>query len=330
MRKLGIGIVIILVLAAVVYWVRKGNSEDPDLPQFETTTVERGNIRVKVLSTGTIEPFTRVEVSSPVNGRIDRVEVDEGNMVKEGDILAWISSEDRIALLDAARSGLESARRERDEEAIKSAQEAYEIADRAFKAVPLTNSISGEVIVRSCEPGQNISTQSILFVISDRLVASVEVDEVDIGKIKPGQRATIVLDAFPDEIVESEVEKISREGRVVSDIIVYDVIVEPLRVPSHWSSGMTANVEFIVEEKQNVLFVPRRAVQGRTGETFVFVLREKPEPRNVETGISDGQKIEITKGVEQGDTILLVNTEDFLQETNDHRPPMQMLIRRPR
>ncbi len=330
MRKLGIGIVIILVLAAVVYWVRKGNSEDSDLPQFETTTVERGNIQVKVLSTGTIEPFTRVEVSSPVNGRIDRVEVDEGDMVKEGDILAWISSEDRIALLDAARSELESARRERDEEAIKSAQEAYEIADRAFKAVPLTNSISGEVIVRSCEPGQNISTQSILFVISDRLVASVEVDEVDIGKIKPGQRATIVLDAFPDEIVESEVEKISREGRVVSDIIVYDVIVEPLRVPSHWSSGMTANVEFIVEEKQNVLFVPRRAVQGRTGETFVFVLREKPEPRDVETGISDGQKIEITKGVDQGDTILLVNTEDFLQETNDHRPPMQMLIRRPR
>lgn len=327
MKKLFIGIIFVIIILAGFLYLRNRNAHNSGQPSYEMVKVERGNMEIKVLSTGIIQPYTRVEVSSSLSGRIDRVEVEEGDIVKEGDILAWISSEDRIALLDAARSGLESAQKENDPEAIKEAEMAYEIADKAYKPVPLTNSISGEVINRSCEPGQNVSTQSILFVISDRLVAKVEVDEADIGKIKVGQETWIVLDAFPDERLKGKVTKISREGRLVSDVVVYDVMVDPLKVPHHWASGMTANVEFVVAKKDSVLVIPKSAVKEREGKSFVMVLEEKPTPRKIETGITDGRMIEVTEGLMEGDTIILGGIENNSWQGEPGRDLRRMMRR---
>lgn len=297
-------------------------------PVYSTVEVARGDIEVRVLSTGTIQPYTRVEVNSPVSGRVDRVEVDEGDLVREDDILAWISSEDRVALLDAARSGIEEAGTSENAESLEEARMAYEVAARAYKPVPLTNSISGEVIGRSCEPGQNVSTQTVLFVISDRLVAGVEVDEADIGKIKKGQTARVVLDAFPDEQVRGRVAKISREGRVVSNVVVYDVMVEPENVPPHWSSGMTASVDFVIEAKDDVLVIPRGALRSREGRVIVLVVEEGPNPRPIETGITDGKTIEVTGGLREGERVVVGELKESLS-SNDRppsdRPPMPMM-----
>ena len=331
MKKFIVGIIFIVIVLAGFFYLRNRNTSNSAQPKYETVGVERGNIEIKVLSTGTIEPYTRVEVSPSVSGRIDRVEVDEGNVVKEGDILAWISSEDRISLLDAARSGLESAQKENDPEALKEAEMAYEIANKAYKPVPLTNSISGEVINRSCEPGQNVSTQSVLFVIADRLVASVQVDEADIGKIKKGQNTWITLDAFPDERLKGRVTKISREGSLVSDVVEYEVMVEPLKVPRHWASGMTANVEFVVEKKDSVLVIPKTAVKENEGENFVMVFADRPMPRRIKTGITDGKSIEVTEGLMEGDNVIVTgNTENTEKQKDNFRPPMGGMMRGPR
>jgi macrolide-specific efflux system membrane fusion protein len=327
MKKLLVVIVFVaIVVAGYLYW-QKRNAADPGELSYKTVRVEKGTIENKVLSTGTIEPYTRVEVSSSVSGRMDRVEVDEGDFVKKGDILAWISSEDRIALLDAARSALESAQKAGDPEAIKEAEMAQEIAEKAYKPVPLTNSISGQVIDRSCEPGQNVSVQSVLFVISDRLVASVEVDEVDIGKIKLRQQTWITLDAFPDERLKGKVTKISREGRLVSDVVVYDIMVDPLKVPSHWASGMTANVEFMVERKDSILVIPKGAVRGKEGNNFVLLLEDQPVPRRIETGITDGRMIEVTGGLKEGELVISSGIEDNSSQRDDVRDQMRMMRR---
>ncbi|UCF78062.1 MAG: efflux RND transporter periplasmic adaptor subunit [Candidatus Eiseniibacteriota bacterium] len=328
MKKLLILIVAVAVcISAFLYW-REKNGNSASQPTYQAVKVESGDIRVKVLSTGTIEPYTRVVVSSSVSGRIDKVEVDEGDLVRPGDILAWISSEDRIGLLDAARSALESAQEKNDEEALEDAKRAYEIADKAYKPVPLTNSIAGEVINRSCEPGQNVSMQSALFVIADRLVARVQVDEADIGRIRLKQDTWVVLDAFPDERVQARVTKISREGTLVSDVVEYDVMVEPLDVPVHWASGMTANVEFIVDRKDSVLVIPRSAVFQRDDREFAMVLKEKPEPRQIETGITDGRVVEVVRGLKEGDTVVLSGAEGESGPRIDRSRAMRMMMRR--
>jgi macrolide-specific efflux system membrane fusion protein len=327
MKKLLVIIVIAAFFVAGYFYWQKRNGDSPGQISFEMVRVKRGNIEVKVLSTGTIEPYTRVEVSSSVNGRIDKVEVHEGDRVKDGDILAWISSEDRIALLDAARSGLESAQKENDPQALEEAEMAYEIADRAYKPVPLTNSISGEVISRSCEPGQNVSTQTVLFAIADRLVASVEVDEVDIGKIRKGQETWIVLDAFPNERLRGKVTKISREGTLTSDVVVYNVMVDPLKVPSHWASGMTANVEFTVERKDSVLVIPKGAVNERRGGNFVMMMEDQPTPRKIEVGITDGRMLEVIAGLMEGDSVILAGVEGDTRPPDDPQRSVQRMMR---
>lgn len=306
MKKFLIGILVLIIVITGFFIIRKKQISKRKQPRFNIVEVTRGNIEVKVLSTGTIQPYTRVQVNSPVSGRIDRVEVDEGDMVKPGDILAWISSEDRIALLDAARSKLEEARNKGDSIAIKEAEMAQVIANNAYKPVPLTNSIAGMVIARSCEPGQNVSTQTVLFVISDRLVANVQVDEADIGKITLGQEAEIVLDAFPDEPAPAKVTKISREATVVSDVVVYKVMVEPLNVPARWASGMTANVSFFVVNKQNILTLPNSALKDRNGEKFVIkATGNRPELRKIRTGVTDGKLVEVLEGLAEGDKIMV-------------------------
>jgi macrolide-specific efflux system membrane fusion protein len=327
-KKLWIGIIVVIVLAVGFFFFRKRITAKSSQPQSTVVEVKRGDIEVKVLSTGTIQPYTRVEVRSPVNGRIDKIEADEGDIVKNGDILAWISSEDRIALIDAARSALESAQKSNDEATIKEAKTAYEIAEKAYKPVPLTNSISGEVINRSGEPGQNVTTQTVLFVISDRLVASVQVDEADIGKITVGLEAKIVLDAFPDEPVQAKVTKISREAIVVSDVVVYEVMVEPLKVPARWASGMTANVEFYVVRKPNVLVLPKGVIRERDGRKIALVLSsDQAEPRKVETGATDGKMIEVVSGLQEGDKVILTNNQNQPNQRDNTGRNMRRMMR---
>lgn len=326
MKKILIGIIILAVIVGGFFMLRKRFTKKSSKTQITTTEVTRGNIEVKVLSTGTIQPYTRVEVNSPVSGRVDRVMVDEGNLVKPGDVLAWISSEDRIALLDAAQSQLTAAQSKGDTTAINEAKAAQVIANNAYQPAPLTNSISGQVIARSCEPGQNVTTQTVLFVISDRLVANVQVDEADIGKIFVGQEATIILDAFPNESIVGRVTKIAHEGTLVTDVVVYNVMVEPINIPANWTSGMTANVTFTIINRQNVLTLPSTAIHERKGNKFVLVkAANHPEPKEIVTGATDGKTTEITDGLAEGDTVLSSSSQrnngQQSGSTRGNRPP---------
>ncbi|MEO0075610.1 MAG: HlyD family efflux transporter periplasmic adaptor subunit [candidate division WOR-3 bacterium] len=331
MKKVLISIGIVIVVVVALWMVRKKVVKTKQQPTFNVVEVTQGSIEVKVLATGTVQPFTRVEVKSPTNGRIESVVVDEGQHVKSGDILAWISSEDRIVLLDAAKSSLESALKTNDPNLIAEAKQAYEIADKAYKAVPLTNSIAGEVISRTAEVGQNVNTQTTLFVIADRLVANVTVDEADIGKIALNQRALITLDAFPNEKIDAKVTKIAREGKTVSDIVVYNVLVEPMQVPSYWASGMTANVEFLIIKKDSILVIPTNAIRQQNGKKIVQVRNnEHTEMREIQTGVSDGRSIEVIKGLQAGEKIMIsggFNTSPTQNPRADSERRMRQMMR---
>ena len=325
MKKFWIPIIIIIIIVVVFVFLKNRNKEKEKKPEYETVEVIRGDIEVKILSIGTIQPYTRVEIRSPVRGRIDSVKIDEGDTVKRGNIIAWISSEDRITLLDAARSALASAKRKKDNVAIEQAKRAYQVALKAYKPVPLITSISGEVIKRSCEQGQNVSLESVLFVLSDRLVARVEVDEADIGGIGIALPAVINLDAFPDEYMDAKVTKVSREGRMVSNVVIYDVMIEPETVPSHWASGMTATVTFYLEQNKDVLLIPIEAVKEMKGKKFVMVAGDEPKRKRIKTGTSDGKMIEVVEGLVEGETIILNFSEIKRSRKKNPSRMMRML-----
>jgi macrolide-specific efflux system membrane fusion protein len=254
--------------------------------------VEKGNIRIQILSTGVVQPENKVEIKPPIAGRVEKVLVKEGHKVRKGQILAWMSSTERAAMLDAASS--------------KGAAELKEW-EEMYRPTPILAAINGTIIQRNVESGQTFTTADAILVMSDRLTVKAQVDETDIAKIKVGQKAKITLDAYPDEILDGVVDQIAFDAKTVNNVTTYIVDVLPSNAPGYMRSGMTANVTFDVEARNNIVVVPSEAVKTLEGHPYVYVPgREKKQVvRIVETGITDGKKTEILNGLTEGEKILI-------------------------
>jgi macrolide-specific efflux system membrane fusion protein len=283
----GVGIV---VVAGVSWFAYRKN------PKLELTyreiKVERENLEVKVLGTGTVQPENRVEIKPPVPGRIEQVLVKEGQLVKKGQILAWMSSTERAALLDAARSR---------------GSVEYKRWEDNYNPTPIMAPINGTLILRNVETGQTFTNVDSVFVMSDRLIVKALVDETDIATIKVKQKAIITLDAYPNDVIPAVVAQIAYEAKTVSNVTTYEVDVLPEKIPSFMRSGMTANVTFMVANRTGTIAIPNDALRVQDNQYSVLVKgaqANQNEERIVEVGITDGKKTEVLKGLNEGELIL--------------------------
>lgn len=263
-----------------------------------------GSIRTFISCTGTVLPKNRLEVKPPVNGRIERILVQEGDKVKTGQILAWMSSTERAALLDAARG---------------KGEEAWQYWQETYKPIPLPAPIDGEVIVAKTQPGQTVTTADAVVVLSDHLIVRAQVDETDIGKITPDMKAIITLDAYPDTKIKAAVEHIYYESKTVNNVTIYEIDLIPEEVSSFFRSGMNASVDFIEKNKENILLIPQEAVQKEKNEDFVYVKQnngKEPLRAAVKLGISDDKNMEVISGIKESDRII-VNTKKYSLPKNN-------------
>ena len=97
-------ILLALALAAGGWWWWRARAARKAAPVFREIVVERGAIRQTALATGVLEPQTRLELASPVAGRVEEILVREGDAVNRAQVVAWVSSTERATLLDAARA----------------------------------------------------------------------------------------------------------------------------------------------------------------------------------------------------------------------------------
>ncbi len=304
--------IFILALAAIGIWLGAARKNTNTAPAYREVRVTRGTLRATILATGTVQPQNRVEIASPVAGRIEDVLVREGDHVTKGQIIAWISSTDRAALLDAARS--------RGEAELKRWEDLY-------KATPIVAPLDAEVIARKLEPGQSVSPDKPMLVLSDRLIVKAQVDETDIARIRNGQSVEIQLDAYPDHTIEGAVDHVAYEAETVDNVTIYQIDVLPHDPPGFLRSGMTASLTFIVEQKKNVLLLEADAIKDQT------VLRpgHPPKTQEVKTGIEDGKQIEIVSGLSEGDVVLVEDAtaaNPAAQKGNPLNPWSKMPTRR--
>jgi macrolide-specific efflux system membrane fusion protein len=215
---------------------------------YQDVTVTRGELSKSIQASGSVAPQNRVGMRPPFAGRLESVLVNEGDWVKKGQILAWLSSAERAALLDAARAS--------GPDEVKKWEELY-------KPTPMLAPISGTLIARSFEPGQGVSASDAVLVVSDRLIVRANVDETDMAQLKVGQAARISLDAYPEQPVEAKAVHIAYEAKTVSNVTVYEVEVAALKTPAFMRSGMTASVDFYTERHSDVLMIPNDAIQAR-------------------------------------------------------------------
>jgi len=312
-------IIAVIILAAAIgacVWVLIVKKEKASQQVTKTIRPFIGTIKTFISSTGTVLPKNRLEVKPPVNGRIESIEVQEGQMVKTGQILAWMSSTDRAALLDAARG---------------KGEQAFKYWEETYKPIALLAPIDGEVIVSRLQPGTTIATSDDVVVLSDHLIIRAQVDETDIGKIKLGQKAQVSLDAYPDKNIDAAVDHIYYESLTVNNVTIYQVDLVPQDVPSFFRSGMNATVNFIDQDRENVLLVPADAVQKDASGSYVFVKHngdKEPVMARVETGISDDKNTEIISGITENDRIITKAKKYSLPKSSTGTNPFMPARRR--
>jgi macrolide-specific efflux system membrane fusion protein len=311
MKRRVIAAAAVLALLGGGWWAYQSRSKRSSRAErSRPVTAEIEDLRETVDATGSVTPNNRVEIKPPVAGRIESLLVDEGSKVRSGQIVAWLSSTDRAAILDAARA--------QGEAEFKKWQDAY-------KPTPVVASLPGEIILRNVVVGEAVTTGSVLYAIADTLIVNAQVDESDIGKITVGQKARIRLDSYPDQPVEGKVIDVLYEGKNVSNVITYGVKVRPDRVPPFFRSQMTANVSFVIKEKPGALVLPANAVRdGKDGRKVVLVPGAEGEPpveREVKTGIEADEKVEILSGLSEGDTVVIARSR-YVPQTEPASSPL--------
>jgi len=292
---LGVAILAIVLAVLGVFWFK--SSSHPSAV-YKEATVSRGSFEVRILSTGVVQPENRLEIKSPVAGRVEEILVKEGQRVRRGQVLVRMSSTERAALLDSAR--------EQSESEMKKWEDYY-------KPASILAPLDGMIILRNIEPGQSITSADVLLAMSDRLTVKAQVDETDIAMIKVQQKATIVLDAYSQEGIDAVVDQIAFEAKNINNVTTYIVDVLPKNPPAFMRSGMTANVNFNLESRENVLLIPTEAIRTKDGKTYVLTYStedsSKTTERIIELGTSDGKKTEVVSGLSEGEIILLSEIE---------------------
>ena len=154
-------------------------------------------------------------------------------------------------------------------------------------------------------------------VIADlsKLQVGVTISEVDIAKIKVGQAAQLTLDALPGQTYDGKVISIGPVGTVTQGVVNYPVIISVSNPDASIMPGMTANLAITVDQRQNVLLVPLRAVRTQGNQKIVTVLYQGQQIAvPVTVGLTNDQSAEITSGLKAGDEVVLNATQ--LRPTN--------------
>ncbi|MBN2287687.1 MAG: efflux RND transporter periplasmic adaptor subunit [Candidatus Glassbacteria bacterium] len=191
-------------------------------------------------------------------------------------------------------------------------------AELAFTTIvaPITGVVASIETQEGETVAAGMNAPTFLTIIDlERLQVDAYVDEVDIGKIEPGQQAVFTVDAFPAREIEGKVEAIYPKAVILENVVYYDVVIEITQpYQGLLRPEMTASVTIFQEERKDVLVIPLKAVKREGGRNVVYLLNDGvPEQREIKVGWQDGRWIEIVSGLEEGQ-LLLTETPAAVRE----------------
>jgi len=191
---------------------------------------------------------------------------------------AKIAVDSAQASLQSAEAALNSAKA-----SVAQSQATYNQAQVNLDHTIITAPVDGIVIQRSVDVGQTVAASMqapTLFVIAvdlAKLQVSANIDEADIGRIRPGQRATFRVDAYPTDTFEGTVAQIRLQPVVVQNVTTYATIINAPNPDLKLRPGMTATLRVEVAQKSDVLRVPTAALRFRP-TADVFAALNQPVP----------------------------------------------------
>ena len=237
--------------------------------------------------------------------------------------LAWLlSTPDQVevsqadAAISVGQSKLDDAQREWDR--LKNGPDPSDLAAAQAKVDSIQATlgmpqilapINGTVTDVSAMVGDQVNAGTVSFRIDDlsRLMVDVPVAEVDINRVNVGQPATLTFDAISGKQYNGKVTEVSSFGAPSNGVVNFTVTVELTDADVQVRPGMTAAVNMTVEQLNNVLLVPNRAVRLQNGKQVVYVMENGvPTAVNITLGASADTNTQVLSGpVKAGDLVVL-------------------------
>jgi multidrug efflux pump subunit AcrA (membrane-fusion protein) len=267
--------VLVVGFVGVQYYKSKMVSTQT-IAQTRTAVVQQGKLEVKISGSGTVAPVTSEDIKATEdNNEIDEVLVSAGDKVSEGDELITFTDD----------------------------------------SDPITAPSDGTITTVSVKDGERVTNGQVVAHLTDYedLQTVVQVDELDITKIKKKQTVSLTVSAYPDTTFTGKVTAIAAEGTSANGTSTFDVTIH-IDKPKNLKVGMSTEASILTESKENALYVPVDGVYTNNNEKYVIVSSASTstdstvntsQQKTVKTGISTEDYVEITEGVTAGETIQL-------------------------
>ncbi len=180
--------------------------------------------------------------------------------------------------------------------------------------------------------GEPVSEGQTILSVPDtaEMVAEISVHETEVDRVQPGQPASIIMDAFPDRVLSGTVLEVApmpdeQRGWMNPDLKVYKTLVLINGTYDFLKIRMSCRVKILVEQAKDVITVPIQTVANRSGKKVCYVMTDSgPKEREVETGQFNEMSVQILKGLEVGEQVML-NPPMFLEASSVvvvQQPPM--------
>jgi multidrug efflux pump subunit AcrA (membrane-fusion protein) len=262
----------------------------------QTAKVAKANITDKIEETANLAPMTMVRVKANATGMVRQLKVEAGDYVKAGQLLA---------VIQPGRPG------------------------EQYKTSPVLAPMSGVVTERNVEEG-DIATSSlsdygsgtVLMTIAklDVMVASFEINEVDIAKVKKGMPASLRLEALPGSKFPGKILALSPAARPLPGSSLNTFAAKIILDGSHaeLKPGMSSIVVVEIASKKGVLSLPVDAVFNDKEGMHVYLAKGRGfEQKEVKVGIADNDNVEIVDGLKEGDEVSKVRPLDEIPSRAD-------------
>ncbi|MEZ4953518.1 MAG: efflux RND transporter periplasmic adaptor subunit [Saprospiraceae bacterium] len=291
--------------------------------QVEAFTVRAKPLAETLEVPGTLLPFEETEIRSEISGRLVKMNIREGGVVKQGDVLAKLFDEDLQAQLKKLEVQLNIAKKtfERQQELLKIqgiSQQEVDLSELQVKNIEADIELvkvdiskteirapyAGKLGLRNISPGAYITPSNVLSTI--RQLNTLKLDFTvpeKYGDLFGAGRGVKFSIAGSNKVYSATV--LATEAEIATDTRSLKVRAVVQQNNSSLIPGAFANVKFSIGGNDSSLIIPTQSVipKARTKEVVIF-RNGKPIFQTVETGIRDEQYIQVLEGLEEGDTVV--------------------------
>ena len=361
-KNIGIILLILGFLFAIAYFVRTNSKS---AIEYETTNPFISSIELTSVVTGKVIPEDEVEIKPQLNGIIEKILVEEGDTVQNGQLIAVIKvvPDERSvygaqAQVTSSKLNLENGEKQLNrakelfakqiisqqefedaelrynsaKENLKAAENDLEIIRNgsvAGSSTANTNiraTLSGTILEIPVEVGDqviaanNFNAGTSVAIIADlsQMIFEGKVDEAEVGNLTNGMKIIVTMAAIPDKEFDANLKFVAPKGTEEGGAVQFKIEAElTLDDDTFVRAGYSANGALVVNSKTDIMVIPEAVLQfdRRTQQPYVEIeiSDQNFERRELETGLSDGIKVEVLSGVEMTDNIKIWNKTEPLK-----------------